>query len=153
MRVGTPKSHISALLAGNRGVGDDLAAKLEAKMEKPPGWMDSDLVDLAAGLDLEASRKIFDLATALEEIRELDPQRFERIASNIEELLSAMRKTDTLLRDQHGVTGYVTAERAEEKLGGKPKVNRRQSPSEEGLRGGMISGLGDLDDAVEGGKK
>lgn len=38
--VGTPKSHISAMQAGNRGVGDNLAAKLESKMDKPPGWMD-----------------------------------------------------------------------------------------------------------------
>jgi hypothetical protein len=38
--VGTPKSHISALLAGARGIGDTLANKLERKCEKPPGWMD-----------------------------------------------------------------------------------------------------------------
>jgi plasmid maintenance system antidote protein VapI len=37
----TPKTHISALLKGNRGVGDELAAKLESVMEKPPGWMDA----------------------------------------------------------------------------------------------------------------
>jgi hypothetical protein len=38
--VGTPKSHISALVAGRRGMGDDLATKFEKKCEKPPGWMD-----------------------------------------------------------------------------------------------------------------
>ena len=40
--VGTPKSHISALMSGARGVGDELAAKLERHMQKPAGWMDLD---------------------------------------------------------------------------------------------------------------
>lgn len=40
--VGTPKSHVSALMSGARGVGDDLAAKLERQMQKPAGWMDLD---------------------------------------------------------------------------------------------------------------
>jgi SOS-response transcriptional repressor LexA len=40
--AGTPKSHLSAIKAGRRGVGDDLAAKLESAMDKPPGWMDRD---------------------------------------------------------------------------------------------------------------
>ncbi len=40
MKVGTPKTHVSALLAGKRGIGDALAAKLERKCEKPEGWMD-----------------------------------------------------------------------------------------------------------------
>lgn len=40
--VGTPKSHISALVAGTRGVGDALAAKLERKCDKPEGWMDAE---------------------------------------------------------------------------------------------------------------
>src|SRR4051812_12734218 len=37
---GTPKSHISAVLKGRRGVGDDLAAKWEALYDKSPGWFD-----------------------------------------------------------------------------------------------------------------
>jgi hypothetical protein len=37
---GTPKTHISAILAGRRGIGDQLAAKLESVMGKPAGWMD-----------------------------------------------------------------------------------------------------------------
>jgi hypothetical protein len=37
---GTPKTHLSAILAGRRGIGDQLAAKLEAVMGKPAGWMD-----------------------------------------------------------------------------------------------------------------
>ena len=52
--VGTPKSHISALAAGARGVGDGLAAKLEATMQKPAGWMDldSDLTEEAMEIGL-----------------------------------------------------------------------------------------------------
>jgi len=38
--TGTPKTHISAILAGRRGIGDQLAAKLESIMGKPVGWMD-----------------------------------------------------------------------------------------------------------------
>ena len=37
---GTPNTHLSAILAGRRGIGDQLAAKLEAVMGKPAGWMD-----------------------------------------------------------------------------------------------------------------
>ena len=40
--VETPKSHISALSAGRRGIGDQLARKLEDRMGKPPGWIDQD---------------------------------------------------------------------------------------------------------------
>lgn len=48
LEVGTPKSHFSAILAGRRGLGDELASKLERHFEKPAGWMDSDLTDQAA---------------------------------------------------------------------------------------------------------
>lgn len=44
-RIGTPKSHISAMQAGRRGVGDDLAERIEAAAGKPPGWMDRDEQD------------------------------------------------------------------------------------------------------------
>lgn len=39
--VETPKSHISALQAGNRGIGDELAAKMELATGKAAGWMDA----------------------------------------------------------------------------------------------------------------
>lgn len=38
---GTPKSHFSAMLAAKRGLGDELAEKLEALYAKPPGWFDT----------------------------------------------------------------------------------------------------------------
>lgn len=37
---GTPKSHISAMLAGTRGLGDVMASKLELLYAKPAGWFD-----------------------------------------------------------------------------------------------------------------
>ena len=40
LESGTPKSHFSALVAGRRGVGDELAQKLEETYSKPPGWFD-----------------------------------------------------------------------------------------------------------------
>jgi plasmid maintenance system antidote protein VapI len=38
--VGTEKSYLSAITAGRRGVGDELAARLERCMGKSTGWMD-----------------------------------------------------------------------------------------------------------------
>lgn len=40
--IHTPKSHLSAILAGRRGIGDALAAKIERHYEKSAGWMDQD---------------------------------------------------------------------------------------------------------------
>ena len=37
---GTPKSHVSAMLAGTRGLGDVMASKLELLYAKPSGWFD-----------------------------------------------------------------------------------------------------------------
>jgi hypothetical protein len=38
--TGTPRSHLSAIVAGRRGMGDSLAAKLEQHYGKPAGWFD-----------------------------------------------------------------------------------------------------------------
>lgn len=38
--TGTPRSHFSAMSAGTRGLGDELAAKLEKAYDKPEGWFD-----------------------------------------------------------------------------------------------------------------
>lgn len=38
--IDTPKTHISAMLKGKRNVGDELATKIELRLEKPIGWMD-----------------------------------------------------------------------------------------------------------------
>lgn len=45
---GTPKSHFSAMTSGARGLGDALAAKLEAIYNKPLGWFDLPLEEFAA---------------------------------------------------------------------------------------------------------
>lgn len=37
---GTPKSHVSAMLSGARGLGDAMAEKFEMLYAKPPGWFD-----------------------------------------------------------------------------------------------------------------
>lgn len=41
-RTGTVASHLTACEKGRRGIGDDLATKLETGCNKPPGWMDYD---------------------------------------------------------------------------------------------------------------
>ena len=41
LEIGTPKSHLSAMLSGKRGLGDELAEKLEKHYGKPPGWFDA----------------------------------------------------------------------------------------------------------------
>lgn len=40
LESGTPKSHISAIVNGKRGMGDQLAAKLERRYGKVSGWFD-----------------------------------------------------------------------------------------------------------------
>lgn len=39
-RTGTVETHLIAIQKGRRGLGDDLAQKLEAGTGKPFGWMD-----------------------------------------------------------------------------------------------------------------
>ena len=146
VRVGTPKSHISAMQAGNRGVGDDLAAKLELKMGKPVGWMDADLLDYPG--ESEEAERITLLGADLADIRELNHERFEAIAGMIQQLATSLRTTDRLLRETHNVTGYVSAERAKDKLD-KPKPGPAPKVAGEGgLLGGTDSGFGALDDAT-----
>lgn len=38
--TGTPKTYISAIVNGTRGLGDKLAAKFEHEYNKPEGWFD-----------------------------------------------------------------------------------------------------------------
>jgi phage repressor protein C with HTH and peptisase S24 domain len=63
LETGTPKSHLSAITGGRRGVGDELAAKLEAAYNKPTGWFDMPVEDegsedLDARSDVEAIRTV-----------------------------------------------------------------------------------------------
>lgn len=43
LEIDTPASHISAMTSGSRGVGDDLADRIEAAYRKPNGWLDRPL--------------------------------------------------------------------------------------------------------------
>lgn len=62
-RVETPKSHLSAIRHGARGLGDELAARMELEFDKPAGWMDqavasADALEISQLFDaLEPSRK------------------------------------------------------------------------------------------------
>lgn len=38
--IATPPSHVSAMIAGTRGVGDALADRIEEAFDKPNGWLD-----------------------------------------------------------------------------------------------------------------
>jgi phage repressor protein C with HTH and peptisase S24 domain len=64
--IDTPRSHLSAISSGTRGLGDELAAKLEKAFSKPAGWFDTpvspntepELIDLDAHPDLTPIRKV-----------------------------------------------------------------------------------------------
>jgi hypothetical protein len=118
-----------------RMIGSDLAREFEAKFDKEVGWMDHEPASDA---------EIQQLSAWLVEIRALDPQRFEQLASGIEKLLISMRTTDEILRTQHGVTGYTSPARAHQVLGTPKKAARIRSVIDEGGLIGGMSGFGDL---------
>lgn len=59
----TPKSHLSAMQHGRRGVGDAIAARIEHAINKPPGWMDQ-------GPPAEISEEEMAILLAIREARE-----------------------------------------------------------------------------------
>lgn len=133
--IGTPKSHISAMQHGARGVGDDLAARIEKALDRPPGWMDLQPQIIGS----EQAR----FAADLEDIRRLNPQTYSSMMIRIAKIAEGFRETDRMLREKEGVNGYVTPERAAETLG-QPKKDDPSLDADHDLGG--ISGLGDLDD-------
>jgi hypothetical protein len=42
-QIETPRTHLSALLSGSKGIGDALAAKMEAAFDRPAGWLDREV--------------------------------------------------------------------------------------------------------------
>lgn len=48
---GTPKTHISAMLAGDKGIGDTICTKFESQFDKPLGWMDTPVKVDGDGID------------------------------------------------------------------------------------------------------
>ena len=75
--VGTPKSHLSALMAGDRGLGDELAARLETAHYLPPGWFDVPSVQMTT-TKAQAIAAMFDTLTPAEQSRFL--RVFEAVA-------------------------------------------------------------------------
>lgn len=93
MLTGTPKSHLSAIQAKRRGIGDELAAKLERKTGKPAGWMDVERATATASGsgaapappqdppdDFHDRRTMTDSDwTMLEELRWLPPEEVDKL--------------------------------------------------------------------------
>lgn len=70
--LGTPKSHLSAMASGSRGLGDKLASKIEATYGKPTGWFDSATASAAitipSGFVTASSEPSVELSKAVERI-------------------------------------------------------------------------------------
>lgn len=106
--LGTPKSHLSAILAGRRGVGDALAQKIEECFEKPAGWMDFEVED-----QIKLDKDVADLAA---EVTVLPQDLRERVLRLWRE---AMGFAQDAIRDraqpaddpQHPVTTFRRAQR------------------------------------------
>lgn len=105
----TPKSHISALLSGKRGIGDAWAARVEKLYALPLGWFDSDpgYVDevttptsrgmppgrrSGAGLGLSRPAAPMDVATAFEVLGKSLAQLDEIGRQQIQPLFEALIK-------------------------------------------------------------
>lgn len=84
--IGTPKSHLSAILAGRRGVGDALAQKIERCYEKSPGWMDG------VGEALELPDDVASLAAAINSLP--SPAR-ERLIGTIAEIVAVVNEPES----------------------------------------------------------
>lgn len=99
MLIGTPKSHISAILHGRRGVGDQLAAKIERHMGKPVGWLDEPhagaleheaIPDHGGAAEiLEVSAQGWDM---LVDFEQLPPAQRKEIAQLVRERADAWRR-------------------------------------------------------------
>lgn len=91
--VGTPPSHISAMTAGRRGVGDALADSLESAFGRPNGWMDRPIPEAEAPLGnpiSEASKPT--LAQALEVV--LDAMAQSTAKTELKQLLPMLVETN-----------------------------------------------------------
>jgi hypothetical protein len=80
--VGTPDSHISALRAGRRGIGDELAAKIERRCDKPVGWMDQEHEPPGAAPPAHEPEGSLEL-DVLRALRVLPPEQRLRIAADL----------------------------------------------------------------------
>lgn len=139
--TGYTKGRVAQFLNPKQAFGErasrELASRIKGLNEdyfENPAWP-------ADSNPIEA--RIIEMTTALREIHALDPQRFESVDANLTALVQSLKATDQILRESHGITGYVKPARAEETLG---KADKRQPPpTREALIGGA-SGFGGLDE-------
>lgn len=83
---GTPKTHISAMLAGDKGIGDAICTKFESQFDKPLGWMDTPVQAEGGDMDWHTLAVLAARRHPVDELRELlldfvDGVRAERAAS------------------------------------------------------------------------
>lgn len=91
--VGTPPSHISAMTAGRRGVGDALADSLESAFGRPNGWMDRPIPETDAPLaDTPSQVSRPTLAQALEVV--LDAMAQSTAKAELKQLLPMLVETN-----------------------------------------------------------
>lgn len=89
------------------------------------------------------------LVAKIRAIKALNAAVYEKAVDSIYALAESLQTTDSFLRGEHGITGYVTPARAEETLGGhRDNVTHFQPSGEGGLLGGM-SGFGELEDEAD----
>lgn len=86
-----------------------------------------------------------ELLLNLRDIARINPETYARLAAEMKRIAEGLRATDKLLRENHGVTGYTSPERAAEKLP-VPSAPDRPAPIPDRKLDG-ISGFADLDDA------
>lgn len=100
LESGIPKSHISAMQAGRRGLGDDLAGKLEQLYNMPAGWFDGLILIDEAHYVAQRDNHDFTERPPLHLVREPEPV---YLRNNPE--YPAIRRV--ALKAQAGVTGYA----------------------------------------------
>lgn len=81
-QIASPASHVSAVLAGNAGIGDKLAAKIERVFMLDPGALDSDTAKSAPIPEIEQ------IAAALSRMYANKRIGREEVASMLQQLLA-----------------------------------------------------------------
>lgn len=94
LEIGTPKSHLSAILAGRRGIGDELAHKIESHFDLPESWMDGDHGGSVAALTPEVAA----LAAAIDA---LSKPRRDRMVKLVWGLVEDAREVEQMSGENH----------------------------------------------------
>lgn len=94
LEIGTPKSHLSAILAGRRGVGDALAQKIEQHFDLPAGWFDE------AGESASLSPELASLAAAVEQ---LSPKWRDWVLMTLREAIKVAHDGESPVTTKHDV--------------------------------------------------